>query len=83
MVALILMIPLAATSTTASIRWLGGERWRKLHSLVYLGVVLSIVHYYGIAEPNIGKPVAYAAVIAFLLFFRIRKRVVTSRRAPT
>jgi len=34
--AFVLMVPLALTSTTASIRWLGGKRWQLLHRLVYI-----------------------------------------------
>src|SRR4051794_39036966 len=37
--AFVLMIPLALTSTTASIRWLGGKRWQLLHRLVYISAV--------------------------------------------
>jgi sulfoxide reductase heme-binding subunit YedZ len=50
-----------------------------LHSMVYLSAILSLIHYYGIAEPNIGEPLVYGAVIALLLLFRVRKRAAASR----
>ncbi len=50
------MIPLAATSTADSIRWLGGKRWRTLHTLMYVSAVFSLVHYLGLAT-NRWKPV--------------------------
>src|SRR5947208_3426656 len=39
------MLPLALTSTAASIRRLGGKRWNRLHRLVYFTGVAGVVHY--------------------------------------
>lgn len=89
-VGFVLMIPLAATSTAASIRWLGGKRWRTLHSLVYVSAVTSLVHYLGLAT-NHWKPVIYGLVFGLLLAYRIvpnvrrslgTKKVEASRGAP-
>jgi DMSO/TMAO reductase YedYZ heme-binding membrane subunit len=44
LVALALTLPLAVTSTTRAVRWLGGRRWRRLHRLVYVVAALVIVH---------------------------------------
>jgi sulfoxide reductase heme-binding subunit YedZ len=46
LVALVLMIPLAATSTAGMIRRLGGHRWQALHRLVYPAAVVAILHTY-------------------------------------
>ncbi len=43
--ALMLLIPLAVTSTNKMMRRLG-RRWQKLHRLVYLIAVLGVWHYY-------------------------------------
>jgi len=43
---LLLMAPLAATSTNAMIKRLGGPRWRALHRLVYLAAIAGVLHYY-------------------------------------
>ena len=45
MTALVLMIPLAATSTAGAIRRLGGARWQWLHRLVYVTGVCAVLHY--------------------------------------
>ncbi|MGL6156425.1 MAG: protein-methionine-sulfoxide reductase heme-binding subunit MsrQ, partial [Ralstonia mannitolilytica] len=44
--AFVLMVPLAATSTNAMVRRLGGKRWQWLHRLVYATGVLGILHYW-------------------------------------
>lgn len=70
-IALALMIPLAATSFTAAIRWLGGVRWRQLHRLVYLSAIAAVVHYLWQAKGVDLEPLYYAAVLAILLLARV------------
>lgn len=41
---LLLLVPLALTSTDGMVRRLGGKRWQRLHRLVYLATALAIVH---------------------------------------
>ena len=36
---LLVMVPLAVTSTNAMIKWLGGKRWRALHRLAYVAAI--------------------------------------------
>lgn len=49
-IALVLMVPLAVTSTDAMVRRLGGQRWRLLHRIVYAVGVLAILHFYLLLE---------------------------------
>jgi methionine sulfoxide reductase heme-binding subunit len=42
--ALILLIPLAITSTDGMVRRVGAKRWKLLHRLVYLAVALAVGH---------------------------------------
>jgi sulfoxide reductase heme-binding subunit YedZ len=49
MTALLLLIPLAATSTTGMIRRLGGRAWSRLHRLVYAVGVLAALHFVWLA----------------------------------
>ncbi|MGN6702074.1 MAG: sulfite oxidase heme-binding subunit YedZ, partial [Burkholderiaceae bacterium] len=44
--AFVLLIPLAATSTNAMVRRLGGKRWQALHRLVYVIAPLGVLHYW-------------------------------------
>ena len=66
-----LMLPLAATSTAASIRWLGGSRWRRLHQLVYVSTVAGVIHYYWLVKSDIREPLLYAAIAGVLLAYRL------------
>ena len=79
MLALALMIPLAATSSAAAIRALGGVRWSRLHRLVYVVALLGVVHYWMSVKRDITGPLAYAIVFGVLFLFRI---VVAVRRRP-
>lgn len=76
--ALLLMLPLAVTSTKGWLRRLG-PRWKKLHRLIYPIGVLSVLHYLWLVKADLLEPGIYAAVLALLLiarlpFERIRQR---------
>jgi methionine sulfoxide reductase heme-binding subunit len=73
MLALVLMVPLAATSSAAAIRRLGGVLWSRLHRLVYLVATLGVVHYWMSVKRDITGPLAYAAVFAVLFVHRIAR----------
>jgi len=81
--ALLALVPLAATSTTAAIRRLGGRRWQRLHRLAYLAGVLAVVHYYWLVKADVRRPLAYGAVLAALLGFRLLRRVAVRREVAT
>jgi sulfoxide reductase heme-binding subunit YedZ len=74
--ALLLLAPLAATSTRRSMRRLG-RRWEKLHRLVYPAAILACVHFWWQVKADIREPAVYAGVLALLLGWRLlrnRKR---------
>ena len=77
-VALLLLIPLAVTSTNRMMRRLG-RRWQKLHRLVYIIAVLGVWHFYWQVKRDIREPLIYAGILAVLLVYR-RAR---SRRKAT
>jgi sulfoxide reductase heme-binding subunit YedZ len=68
---LLLMIPLAVTSTAGWIRRLGGRRWQLLHRLVYASAIAGVVHYYWLVKSDIRLPVLYGAILAILLAYRL------------
>lgn len=70
-----LMIPLAVTSTDRWVRWLGGKRWRALHSLAYLSAIAGIAHYWLLPDIAIWNALAFGATIALLLVLRIRTAI--------
>lgn len=81
--ALLVLVPLAVTSTQRAMRRLG-RRWQTLHRLVYVAAVLGCVHYWWQVKADIREPALYAAVLAVLLGWRVvnrRKRRSTASRA--
>lgn len=80
--AFLLLLPLAITSTQASQRWLG-KWWKSLHRLVYIAAILSVVHFLWLVKADIREPLAYAVIVAALLFLRIgaiRRRIIKLRQ---
>jgi len=74
--AFVLLIPLAATSSKRAIRQLGGKRWQSLHRSVYLIGILAAVHYFWLVKITaVIYPLSYAALLALLLGWRVKKRI--------
>ena len=85
--ALLLLLPLAATSTAGMVRRLGAVAWRRLHRLVYLIAILGVLHYLWLAKVGVRGPYYYAAWLVVLLAVRVadavrRARVRARRAAP-
>lgn len=80
--ALLLLIPLAVTSTRRMMRRLGG-RWTVLHRLIYVIAILGVWHYYWQEKRDVHEPLLYAGILALLLGYRLayawRKRIVRVR----
>jgi methionine sulfoxide reductase heme-binding subunit len=70
MLALLLLIPLAVTSTNRMMRRLG-RRWQKLHRLVYLVTLLGVWHYWWQVKKDIREPLLYFAIFAVLMAWRV------------
>ena len=82
--ALLLLIPLAVTSTRGMQRRLG-RNWAKLHRLVYVVAVLGVVHYYWQVKSDLdfAEPLLYAFLLAVLLGVRLKHRLVHAKAAVT
>jgi sulfoxide reductase heme-binding subunit YedZ len=68
--ALLLLIPLAVTSTKRAMRRLG-RRWQRLHRLVYPAAILACTHFYWQVKADIREPLVYILVLAVLLGWRL------------
>ena len=79
--ALLLLIPLAVTSTNKMMRRLG-RRWQKLHRLVYLITILGVWHYYWQVKRDVREPLIYAAILAVLLGYRLVRAGRKAHAAP-
>jgi len=73
MLALLMLIPLAVTSTAKMQRRLG-RRWTKLHQLIYVIAVLGVWHFWWQVKKDIREPLVYACILAALLSYRLLKR---------
>jgi len=73
--ALLILIPLAATSPMRIRRLLGPLRWQRLHRLVYLAGILASVHFIWRVKRDLSQPLMYAAVKCLLLFVRLKPKV--------
>jgi sulfoxide reductase heme-binding subunit YedZ len=81
--ALLILLPLAVTSTRGWQRRLG-KAWKKLHRWVYLAGVLVIFHYIWVQKSDIREPIVWGAVLGVLLLLRVpavRRRVARGRGA--
>jgi methionine sulfoxide reductase heme-binding subunit len=67
--ALLLLVPLAVTSTNAMMRRLK-RRWHSLHRLVYAIAILGAWHYWWQVKKDIREPLVYASLLALLLGWR-------------
>lgn len=73
MAALVLMVPLAVTSTKAMIRRLGGKRWNRLHQLAYVVPVLGLIHFWMAVKKDIEGPLLFTAIFVALGAWRMWK----------
>jgi sulfoxide reductase heme-binding subunit YedZ len=82
--ALLLLLPLAVTSTQGMVRRLGGRRWRLLHRLIYVIGPLAVLHFWWMVKRDLTEPIVYALILALLLAVRLARRAVdgTGRPAP-
>jgi sulfoxide reductase heme-binding subunit YedZ len=70
MLGLLLLIPLAITSTRGMQRRLG-RRWTTLHRLIYPVAILGVVHFWWQVKADAREPALYAAILALLLGYRV------------
>ncbi|MCW5610129.1 MAG: sulfoxide reductase heme-binding subunit YedZ [Rubrivivax sp.] len=71
--ALLLMLPLAATSFNAAIRRLGAARWQALHRAVYTVALLAVLHFFWMraGKNDFAEVGVYAAIVGTLLGWRL------------
>ena len=84
MAALLLLLPLAATSTAGMIKRLGAVTWRRLHRLAYVTGLLGVLHFLWLAKVGRQDPYLYAGWLVLVLGIRlgdaVRRRILRARR---
>jgi sulfoxide reductase heme-binding subunit YedZ len=83
MLAFLLMVPLAITSTNKMVKRLGGKRWAKLHQLVYLSVIAAVVHFWMLVKSDIRLPLTFAFIVVFLLGYRLLTKYAPAQQPNT
>lgn len=80
--ALVLLIPLAITSTRGMQRRLG-RNWSRLHRVVYAVAILGVVHFWWQkkSDADVGEPLLYAFLLAVLLGVRLKTKLVHAKAA--
>jgi sulfoxide reductase heme-binding subunit YedZ len=80
--ALVLLVPLAVTSTNKMVKRLGFARWKRLHRLVYVIAALGVVHFLWRVKADTREPFIYGAVLLLLLGLRLVP-LLRERRRPS
>ena len=77
---LVCMLPMAATSFNAAIRYMGVKRWQLLHRLVYAVAVLAVLHFFWMraGKNDFTEVAVYAVILASLLGWRVRQAIKNS-----
>jgi sulfoxide reductase heme-binding subunit YedZ len=70
-VALAGLAVLAATSTDATLRRMGGASWRRLHRAVYPLTALALVHFTLQSKADVTEPMLMAGLFAWLMGYRL------------
>jgi ferredoxin-NADP reductase/DMSO/TMAO reductase YedYZ heme-binding membrane subunit len=79
-VGLVLMAPLAITSTNGMIKRLGPKRWKLLHRLVYVVATAGAIHFAMLVKADLTRPIAFAVPIALLFAWRLGAHYFQLRR---
>lgn len=76
---LVCMLPMAATSFNAAIRYMGVKRWQLLHRLVYAVAVLAVLHFFWMraGKNDFTEVAVYAVILSSLLGWRVRSFIST------
>jgi sulfoxide reductase heme-binding subunit YedZ len=71
LLAWLILLALAATSTQGAIRSMGGRAWRGLHRLIYVAAIAAVIHYWWLVKTGVRTPWKDTAVLAALLLWRV------------
>jgi len=82
-IAIILLVPLVATSTDAMVRRLGGRAWRRLQQIVYIVLIVAVVHYVLSVRLSPSEPILQAGLLGWMLHYRLIVFVRRRARRPT
>jgi sulfoxide reductase heme-binding subunit YedZ len=82
MIAFVLMVPLAVTSTNKMVKRLGGKCWAMLHRLVYVAAVAGVIHFWMLVKSDIRLPLTFGFILLFLLGYRLLVKYAPAQPNP-
>ena len=62
---------LAATSTDAMVKRLGGMNWRRLHQIIYVIGLLALIHFFQQTKADVSVPVFVSGLFTWLMGYRL------------
>lgn len=68
------LLVLAATSGRSAERWLGPQRWRRVHGLIHVALWGGLLHYVLSGRIGFVELITYGAALALLVGWRIARR---------
>jgi len=81
LLALLLLVPLAVTSTDGWVSRLGFKRWKRLHRLIYVAAALGVIHFAWRVKSDLSEPAVFGGALAVLLAIRFFVRAPGARRS--
>jgi sulfoxide reductase heme-binding subunit YedZ len=76
----LLLFVLAVTSPAFIMRWMGGQRWRQVHWLVYVAASAGVIHYWWLVKKGVQAPMPFTLVLVALLGARVVWTVMKRKR---
>jgi len=71
MATLVMMVPLAVTSTNAMVKRMGAQKWKQLHRLAYVAGVGGVIHYCYVGKVLTRLPMGFIGALVLLLGYRV------------
>ena len=71
LLAFLLLVPLAITSTDRWVRRLGFVRWKRMHRLSYVAAICGVIHFTWRVKADLREPMIFAAALAGLFAVRL------------
>jgi sulfoxide reductase heme-binding subunit YedZ len=65
------LLMLAVTSTDGMVKRLGGQRWRRLHQVIYAIATLALIHYFQQTKADVSVPTFAAGLFTWLIGYRL------------
>src|SRR6185369_9957726 len=80
--ALLGLTALAVTSTDGMVRRVGGQKWQRLHNVIYGIGLLALIHYFQQTKADVSVPTFAAGLFAWMIGYRLLIKFRKTRDEP-